>query len=101
MLQQAMVDVVNEWSTKECIVDIAYIPEVKDMLDSKEDHPLLDGVKKGDEESNNKSSSSSLKVDDFFAEDGFHPAGYGTIMLGNLITHTWKENMIYDNDDLE
>lgn len=84
-LQQALVDVVDKWS-RQHIVDIAYMPDVDEVLNKKEKHPLLAGVK--------REKLEELKIDDFFADDGFHPAGYGTIMLGNLIAQTLKDNLI-------
>jgi len=88
-LQQALIAVADRWVSQR-IVDIAYMPDVHEVLKKKEDHSLLSGVLKDD--------LKELEIDDFFADDGFHPARYGTIMLGNLIAQTLKDIIIIDDE---
>jgi hypothetical protein len=80
-LQKKMEEIVDCRSLQRMIT-IAQMPEVDQILNDI-DHPLLENVAK-DEKKN-------LKIDDFFADDGFHPARFGTIMLGNLLSQTYKE----------
>lgn len=79
-LQREMEDVVKCRVHK--IVTIAQMPEVDEVLNDAE-HPLLSNVGKDDRR--------GMKINDFFADDGFHPAQLGTIMLGNLLSQKYKE----------
>mmetsp|Transcript_25394 Transcript_25394/g.32022 ORF Transcript_25394/g.32022 Transcript_25394/m.32022 type:complete len:322 (-) Transcript_25394:34-999(-) len=84
-LQKEMEKTVERRSLERTIT-IAQMPDVDTILNNTK-HPLL---KNADIEDGEK-----LEIDDFFADDGFHPAKYGTIMLGNLLSQTYKE--IKDN----
>jgi lysophospholipase L1-like esterase len=63
-------------------VAIAHMPEVAKVLDGSH-HPLLEHL--------DPDVISTLKIDDFFAHDGFHPAKHGTAMVGNLLAKTYEE----------
>lgn len=83
VLHQEMIEIVNKRSTtSQRIFEMAHIPSVHTIVGN-DNHPLLDCVSK-------IPRGNTSELDDFFADDGFHPAKYGTIMLGNLIASTMK-----------
>uniref|UniRef100_A0A7S1BQC2 SGNH hydrolase-type esterase domain-containing protein n=1 Tax=Corethron hystrix TaxID=216773 RepID=A0A7S1BQC2_9STRA len=60
----------------DCNLTIAKIPPFGDILSGLQ-NDLLPDIKKND--------LSKLCLNDFFANDGFHPAKYGTTILGHLL----------------
>jgi len=65
-------------------VTIAHIPDISTVL-MQEDHPLLEDIE--------TDVKRTLQLENFFADDGFHPAKYGTILLGKLISQTYDAMM--------
>ena len=57
-------------------IAIAHIPSIQAYLDEE------------------KEAENDLKVENFFAKDGFHPAGFGTKMLGDLVTEVYAKDII-------
>jgi len=72
---------------------IANMPRVEDILNNhgggiaEKQHPLLQGIAISD-------SENDLDINDFFADDGFHPAKNGTIMVGNMLAQTYHKLLI-------
>lgn len=62
---------------------IATIPDARELLEKGSQHPLL-------EYSAHHIGDAKMTIDDFFAADGFHPAKYGTTMVGTLLARTYS-----------
>uniref|UniRef100_A0A6V2AR72 SGNH hydrolase-type esterase domain-containing protein n=1 Tax=Ditylum brightwellii TaxID=49249 RepID=A0A6V2AR72_9STRA len=73
-------------------IALATIPEVQDVLGDAQNinttnHPLLDHLR------HDPAQLASLQIQDFFADDGFHPGKHGTILLGNLLSRVYAEEI--------
>ena len=84
MLQRELEAAVLDSRDKGAPMDMAYLPDVPTLLENATSHPLLDHI-------TNKEERDSLTLSDFFAGDDFHPAGHGTIILGEVIAKTYKQ----------
>ena len=84
ILQRELEAAVLDSRDKGAPMDMAYLPDVPTLLENATCHPLLDHI-------TNKEERDSLTLSDFFAGDDFHPAGHGTIILGEVIAKTYKQ----------
>lgn len=64
------------------VIGMAYMPPVEEMINDTS-HPLLDHITCLEEKN-------ALQLSDFFADDDFHPANHGTIVIGSLLASTYE-----------
>jgi len=64
-------------------IGMAYMPVVEDIMNDKT-HPLLDHITCPTEKN-------ALQLSDFFAQDDFHPANHGTIVIGTILALTYAK----------
>lgn len=86
-LQSEMESIVKHYQDcdhcgKSCIVKMAYLPPVEQILKDKSHHNILSHIKCSKE-------LDDLQLGDFFADDGFHPAKHGNIVIGKILADTY------------
>jgi lysophospholipase L1-like esterase len=62
---------------------MAYMPSVEDILNDKT-HPLLNHIACPTEKN-------ALQLSDFFADDDFHPANHGTIVIAKILALAYEQ----------
>lgn len=76
-------DDANNGDDDDVLVGMAYTSSLSYPQVILNDHPLLDHM--------SQEEKSSLKLTDFFADDGFHPANHGTTIIGKCIANTYTQ----------
>jgi lysophospholipase L1-like esterase len=64
-------------------IGMAYMPLLEDILNDKT-HPLLNHIACPTEKN-------ALQLSDFFADDDFHPANHGTIVIGKILALAYEQ----------
>lgn len=67
-------------------VGMAPLPKLEELLGGDREHPLLDHMSKDDKK--------TLSLNDFFADDNFHPKNNGTTIIGKIIVETYVKLII-------
>ena len=67
-------------------IGMAYMPSVEEIMNDIS-HPLLDHITCPEEKN-------ALQLSDFFADDDFHPANHGTIVIGSILASAYQHLLL-------
>ena len=74
------------------VIGMAYMPPVEEIMNDVS-HPLLDHITCPEEKN-------ALQLSDFFADDDFHPANHGTIVIGSILASTYEHLLLKAHSSL-
>jgi len=68
-------------------ISIAYMPHVSEILENNDNNLLLEHII-------SEEQRDSLRLDQFFADDNFHPALLGNALMGKVIVDTYSQQLL-------